>query len=252
LIVSIGNLIVGGSGKTPVTIALAKRFKNAAVILRGYGRESKGLIVVKDGKKILSDVKRSGDEALEYALSLDEAIVIVSEDRKEAIVKAKELGAKIVFLDDGHSKYSIKKIDVLIKPNFKLPNSFCLPAGPYRHSISEYNEADFVLKEGVDFKRRVIVPKKEGRAVVITTISKPWRLKEFLPKNCTILISFKDHEFVSKEKIEKIIKEENSDFIYVTMKDFVKIKDFGFKVEIIKLEIEFLNQGFLDGIKQQD
>ena len=62
-IVSIGNLIVGGSGKTPLTVALAKRYSNPAIVLRGYGRKSKGMHVVSDGNKVLCDVSSSGDEA---------------------------------------------------------------------------------------------------------------------------------------------------------------------------------------------
>jgi tetraacyldisaccharide 4'-kinase len=51
-IISIGNLSVGGSGKTPLASALAMRYENVAIVLRGYGRESQGLHVIKDFKKI--------------------------------------------------------------------------------------------------------------------------------------------------------------------------------------------------------
>ena len=62
-IISIGNLNVGGSGKTPLVTTLASRYKNVAIILRGYGRESRGLYVVKNRDDILCDVSVSGDEA---------------------------------------------------------------------------------------------------------------------------------------------------------------------------------------------
>ena len=55
-IVSVGNLIVGGSGKTPFVIALASRYKDVTVISRGYGRQSKGLIEVSRKGKILTTV----------------------------------------------------------------------------------------------------------------------------------------------------------------------------------------------------
>ncbi|MDH5465486.1 MAG: tetraacyldisaccharide 4'-kinase, partial [Thiovulaceae bacterium] len=58
-VISIGNLIMGGSGKTPVTIALAKQHEHSAIVLRGYGRASSGTIVVSDGEKILVDVSTS-------------------------------------------------------------------------------------------------------------------------------------------------------------------------------------------------
>ena len=87
-IVSIGNLVVGGSGKTPFVIALASRYEDVAVISRGYGRESKGLVQVSEKGRILCSVEESGDEAMLMALSLPDATVIVSEERKSAIEKA--------------------------------------------------------------------------------------------------------------------------------------------------------------------
>ncbi|MGA7966952.1 MAG: tetraacyldisaccharide 4'-kinase, partial [Gammaproteobacteria bacterium] len=112
-IVSVGNLTVGGSGKTPIVSALASRYENVAVILRGYGRKSRGLVLVSDGKKVLVDVDVSGDEAMLYANVLPRAVVIVSEKRELAVEKAKEMGCQLVFLDDGYNKHQIKKLDIL-------------------------------------------------------------------------------------------------------------------------------------------
>ena len=117
-IISVGNLSVGGSGKTPLVTALATKYTDAAVVLRGYGRKSKGLYVVKDRDSILCDVDISGDEAMIYAQKLQNAIVIVSEDRPNGILKAKEMGAKIVFLDDAYSKHDIKKLDMQSEKRF--------------------------------------------------------------------------------------------------------------------------------------
>ena len=118
-IISVGNLIVGGSGKTPITIELASKYENVCVILRGYGRASKGLQIVSLEGKILVDVKTSGDEAMLLAGSLPKATIIVCEDRIKAILKAKELGCKIIFLDDGFSKYQISKFNI-----FSISSSF--------------------------------------------------------------------------------------------------------------------------------
>ena len=63
-IISVGNLVVGGSGKTPFTIAIAKELKDVAIISRGYGRKSKGLIEVSRKGMILTDVEHSGDEPM--------------------------------------------------------------------------------------------------------------------------------------------------------------------------------------------
>ncbi|MDR1555156.1 MAG: tetraacyldisaccharide 4'-kinase, partial [Campylobacteraceae bacterium] len=90
-IISVGNLTVGGSGKTPTCIAIAKEMTKPAIVLRGYGRLSKGLVLVSSFGEILCDVKTSGDEAMLYAKELKNALVIVSEDRVLGVQKAKEL-----------------------------------------------------------------------------------------------------------------------------------------------------------------
>lgn len=233
-IVSVGNLTIGGSGKTPITIELAKNFKDVCVILRGYGRESKGLFVVSLKGEIKVDVKISGDEAMLLASTLKNATIIVSEDRVEAIKKAKELGCKIVFLDDGFSKYSIKKFDILLKPKDEPTNSFLIPSGAYREPKSFYKKANLVLKEDIDFKR-VVTIKKENKEVelpkktiLLTAISKPNRLLEFLPKNIETIF-FEDHHNFTKDEIDNILNNYRDFAIVTTQKDFVKLEKFNLK-----------------------
>ncbi len=243
-IISVGNIIVGGSGKTPITIKLASKYENACVILRGYGRDSKGLFVVSSNGKILVDVKISGDEAMLLANSLKNATVIVSENRVKAILKAKELGCKIIFLDDGFSKYQISKFNILLRPKDEPTNIFCLPSGGYREPKGFYAQADIELLEGSDFKR-VITIKKDGmqselpsKTVLITAISKPKRLLEFLPKDIK-MISFPDHYDFTNEDI-KNIQEKYKDYSFLTTgKDFVKLKKFNLKnLYLMDLEIK--------------
>jgi tetraacyldisaccharide 4'-kinase len=243
-IISVGNIIVGGSGKTPITIKLASKYENACVILRGYGRDSKGLFVVSSNGEILVDVKISGDEAMLLANSLKNATVIVSENRVKAILKAKELGCKIIFLDDGFSKYQISKFNILLRPKDEPTNIFCLPSGGYREPKGFYAQADIELLEGSDFKR-VITIKKDGmqselpsKTVLITAISKPKRLLEFLPKDIK-MISFPDHYDFTNEDI-KNIQEKYKDYSFLTTgKDFVKLKKFNLKnLYLMDLEIK--------------
>ena len=244
-IISVGNIIVGGSGKTPVTIKLASKYdENACIILRGYGRDSKGLYVVSLNGKILEDVKTSGDEAMLLANSLPKATIIVSENRIKAILKAKELGCKIIFLDDGFSKYKIAKFNILLRPKNEPTNIFCLPSGGYREPKGFYAQADIELVEGKDFKR-VITIKKDGRVselpiktIVITAISKPKRLLEYLPKDIK-MISFPDHYTFTKDDISKI-QEENKDYVILTTgKDFVKLKELDIKnLYLMDLDIQ--------------
>ena len=233
-IVSVGNLNVGGSGKTPLVSALALKYDDVCIILRGYGRKSQGLYVVKDKKEILCDVNISGDEAMIYAHKLPNAVVIVSEDRKKGILKAKEMGAKLIFLDDAYSKHDIKKLDILI--DIKSENSFCLPAGPFRERLWSSKEA-LVLKDGVDFKRVVELKEKTKKMSLVTAIARPSRLDEYLPdlvsKNC-----YEDHYSFKKDELEEILKRDGSDSLLVTYKDFVKVESFGLPLSLLDLHIE--------------
>ncbi|WP_345978737.1 tetraacyldisaccharide 4'-kinase [Sulfurimonas sp. HSL3-2] len=233
-VVSIGNLSVGGSGKTPLTTALALKYENVAIVLRGYGRKTQGLHVVSNGHEILCDVESSGDEAMIYALKVPKAIVIVSEKREEGIKKAKEMGAKLVFLDDGYSKHHIKKLDLLIDVRSK--NGFCLPSGPYREKIWSGKKVE-LLQEEIDFKRAVHIENETEKMALVTAIARPQRLDGFLPK----VVSkhyFEDHHFFTKEELEEIMESSKAASLLVTFKDYVKIKDFGINISILDLDLD--------------
>ncbi len=146
-IISVGNLTLGGSGKTPLVRALFKEFSEefkTCIILRGYGRKSRGLLEVALGGRILCDVGQSGDEAMEYALFLRGANVIVSEDRAAGILRAQTLGFELVILDDGFSKFNISKFDILLRPQSAPKLPFCLPFAAYRYPPFFYQFADFI------------------------------------------------------------------------------------------------------------
>jgi len=252
-IISIGNLVVGGTGKTPLTIALAKDKKNVSIVLRGYGRESKGLFVVSKNGKILEDVKTSGDEAQLLANALPNASVIVSEDRVKGIIKAKELGAKVVFLDDGYSQHHIKKFNILVRPKDEPTNVFCLPSGGYRDTKMVYAFVDLVLRDGEDFTRVVKFTKNNQtveqlpkKIVLVTAISKPNRLLEYLPKGIK-MVRFPDHYNYKKNDIEDIIKQYPDYALVTTEKDMVKLNKFNLKnIYLMKLNITINNTTKID------
>ena len=234
-IVSIGNLIVGGSGKTPLTVALANRYKKAAVVLRGYGRESEGLFLVSDAKNILCDVKVSGDEAMLYATLLPNAIVIVAEDRIEGIEKAKEMGAELVFLDDAYSKHFIKKLDLLILSEQK--NNFCLPSGPFRERLWKDKQA-ITIEEGKDFTRKVSISNEQKKMVLVTAISKPQRLDAYLEGKVKDKVYFPDHYSFKKKELEEILLAFGAETLLVTHKDAVKMQGFDLKLSFLDLELD--------------
>jgi tetraacyldisaccharide 4'-kinase len=242
-IISVGNLNVGGSGKTPLVTALASKYENAGVILRGYGRKSRGLHVVKDKTTILCDVECSGDEAMIYAHKLPNAIVIVSEDRKAAIHKAKEMGCKLLFLDDGYSKHDIKKLDLLIE--VESQNSFCLPSGPFRERLYKKENLK-LLREEKDFRRVVTLKDRCDKMSLLTAIARPQRLDRYLP-DVVSKNYFADHHSFVKSELEEILSRDGSDSLLVTYKDFVKVKSFGLPLSLLDLDVE-VSQDLFDTI----
>jgi tetraacyldisaccharide 4'-kinase len=243
-IISIGNLTVGGNGKTPFCIALAKQYDHVAIILRGYGRKSHGMLLVSDHGQIMCDAMASGDEAMLYAKSLPNTTVIVSENRVEAIRFAKKRGAKLIFLDDGFSKSHIAKIDILMRPNPEPTNRFCLPSGPYREPRFLYETADLVITEGIDFIRHVEVNAATNKMLLVTAISKPSRLDAYLPSNVIAKVTFPDHYMYNEKELEALLHEYQATSILTTQKDAVKMATFDLPLSILKLDIEIFPETY--------
>ncbi len=233
-IISVGNLIVGGSGKTPFLCEIAKDFDNVAVISRGYKRKSKGLVVVSKNGEICATQEQSGDEAYLIALTLKNASVIVSKDRAKGILEAQKLGAKIIFLDDGF-RFNFKKLSIVLSPKlepfFKLP----LPSGIYREN--PFAKGDLMLKEGVDYTREVGVESPTARMLLLTAIANPARLDEFLPQGVIGKILLKDHARFDLDFLRAEFKHTGATSLLVTRKDFVKLSDCELPLSILSLKI---------------
>jgi len=236
-IVSIGNLTVGGSGKTPFVISLVSRYRGATIISRGYGRESKGLIEVSRYGEILCDVFQSGDEAMLMAKSLPNASVIVSEDRGIAIELAKKQGAKVIFLDDGFNRVSIKKFEILLFP-LTIRNYLPFPAGPFREFYFTKIFSDLNLVEDIDFKRVVEIKNPTPKMILVTAISNPKRLEPFLPDGVIEKIYLKDHAYFDKKYLKNRLLELNATSLLVTQKDEVKMIDFDLPLSIMELKLD--------------
>ncbi|PLX99378.1 MAG: tetraacyldisaccharide 4'-kinase [Desulfuromonas sp.] len=152
-VISIGNLAVGGTGKTPVTDllvkSLLKKKKTVAVVSRGYGRSGRApLVVVSSGKGALVSATEGGDEPVLLARRNPQAIVIVSADRRRAIRHAVyECGADIILLDDGFQHLKVHRdLDIaLLDARKPFTNGFPLPFGLLREFPSAIDRADLVL-----------------------------------------------------------------------------------------------------------
>jgi len=243
-IISVGNLIVGGSGKTPFVIALASRYKEVTVISRGYGRQSKGLIEVSQKGKILIKVEQSGDEPMLMAVSLPHASVIVSEDRHKAIALAKEQGAKLIILDDGFNRVEIEKFEIVLEPEI-IKNYLPFPAGAFREFYFSNRYADIVAKEGQDFVRKVSFENLSPKMLLVTAISNPDRLDMYLPEGVVHKIYLEDHAYFEEEPLKKLMQECGAESLLVTEKDVVKMKDFKLAIAEMKLKLEIQDKIFI-------
>jgi tetraacyldisaccharide 4'-kinase len=150
-VISVGNMTMGGTGKTPlveyiVGVCLA-RGRRVAVVTRGYKRESNGVVVVSDGQQMLVNAGQGGDEPVQIARKFRKAIVVVGEHRIDAARKAvHELKSDVVVLDDGFQhRYLRRDLDIVVldarKNLFALP---VVPAGEKREWVSGLRRASLI------------------------------------------------------------------------------------------------------------
>lgn len=144
-VISVGNLAVGGSGKSPMTEYLINLLKwdfTLAMVSRGYGRKTRGLRYVEEN----DTVELSGDEPLQIKKKFEGITVAVSENRVEAIEQI-EWKNDLVILDDAFQHRSVKPGLSILLFEFSSFQSFqmLLPAGNLREPMSQKKRADVVV-----------------------------------------------------------------------------------------------------------
>jgi tetraacyldisaccharide 4'-kinase len=157
-VIAVGNITVGGTGKTPTVCCLAQRLKQenfrVAVLNRGYrGSKSDKPQVVSDGKEILATAESVGDEARMLAEKLPEIPILASKDRASAGHRAVELfNTQIVILDDGFQHLRLERdLDVvLINAHNPFGNGFLLPRGTLREPLSALRRARLIILTKTD------------------------------------------------------------------------------------------------------
>jgi tetraacyldisaccharide 4'-kinase len=150
-VICVGNVSVGGTGKTPVAASIAARLrdvgKNPAVLMRGYGGNLKGPVKVDDLTHTHEDV---GDEALLHATT---SPVWVSKNRSLGALEAIKNGACTLVMDDGHQHTTLAKdlSLVVVDGTAGFGNGRITPAGPLREPIeSGLARADAIILMGED------------------------------------------------------------------------------------------------------
>jgi tetraacyldisaccharide 4'-kinase len=155
-VISVGNITVGGTGKTPTVIMIAKLLKThgyrPAVLSRGYGGESKNPVnIVSDGRRLLMGYTAAGDEPVMIAKSIEGVPVLTGPKRiltgKTAI---KKMGVNVLVLDDAFQHRNIfRDIDIVLLNEAKpFGNGQFLPRGPLREPPDALKRADIVILTG--------------------------------------------------------------------------------------------------------
>ena len=257
-VICVGNIYLGGTGKTPLSINLGKELSilnKKPVIIRKYYKHHKD----------------------EYSLIRENfKHFITKKDRKNAIKNAVQNGFDTVILDDGFQDYKIKKnLNIVCFNNQLLGNGMLIPAGPLRESVDSLKSAHIIIINGdqnIEFERKLLeinneisifysryqlidIEKYRGKKLfVVAGIGNPENFFELIrSQNLNIIkkLSFPDHYQFSKSEILNIISDarKNGYQVVMTEKDYHRVKDYNF-TEInyikVKLEIaekkEFLNK----------
>ncbi|HZI65359.1 MAG TPA: tetraacyldisaccharide 4'-kinase [Thermoanaerobaculia bacterium] len=165
-VVSVGNLTFGGTGKTPFVLFLARRLrfegKRPAIVSRGYGRRTRGVVVVSEGNGPVVGPDEGGDEPVAMALRLPAVPVVVGERRVDAARAAIALGADLLLLDDGYQHLPLARdVDILLLDAADPFGGGSLPpAGSLREPLAALARADAFVFTRVDRA----APSAEARA----------------------------------------------------------------------------------------
>ncbi len=152
-VISIGNLTVGGTGKTPFTLRLAELLRDrghgVAVLCRGYKRESgEPITLVSDGKTVLADVRKSGDEAQLMARRLTNVAVVAGSPKwRAAQWVEKNLSPQWLLVDDGfqHLKLHRDWNILLLDADRPFDNGRVIPLGRLREPPTVIRRADVIV-----------------------------------------------------------------------------------------------------------
>ena len=250
-VICVGNIFIGGTGKTPLSIHIARKLsengKNPAIVRKYYKSH-------KDEHKMI----------ISYYNKL-----ILNLNRSKGIYEAIEKGYDAVILDDGFQDYKIKKNLSIIcfNSNQLIGNGYLFPSGPLRESLGSLRNANILIINGdrsLDFEQKILKIQKDLK--IYYSNYKPLNIQEFKNKKLLVIsgignpenffkilkdnqmniqkkMVYPDHyEFTKNEMLKIIEHAKKNDFqIVMTEKDYYKIKDFSLeniKYLKVKLEIE--------------
>ena len=254
-IICVGNIYVGGTGKTPLSILLANEIqklgKETVILRKYYDSHNDEYELIKNNFNNL----------------------IINKKRIDGILKAERANYDIVILDDGLQEYKIKKNLNIVCFNEKqlVGNGLVMPAGPLRENLNNLKSSDVVIINGnknksfeekilninnklkifySNYKTQNIEKFKNKKLFAIAGIGNPENFFQLIEDNDLSIkkkFIFPDHHKYSKNEIMNIVdeaKKQNCQII-TTEKDYYKIKKFDIKIEYIKISLNIENKDIL-------
>jgi tetraacyldisaccharide 4'-kinase len=253
-VISVGNLAVGGRGKTPMVATIARELmamgERPAILTRGYARTraEDGVVVVRDPDGLRADVARAGDEPMMLARALRGASVLVSSDRYlSGRLAEHHFGASVHVLDDGFQHLQLDRdVDIVMIGHDDVARPVTLPGGRLREPLDTLVAADAIVladdevvveATGIEApvfrtRRTLANPVPRAAAFAVAGIAAPSRFFDALRGLGTTLVgtlAFRDHHRYSRKDVTRIVTEATSsraDVILTTEKDYVRLLPF--------------------------
>lgn len=261
-VVSVGNLVTGGSGKTPVVAAIAgvlsRLGHRPAILSRGYGRSRRApdLVVVSGGTGPLVPVDQSGDEPQMLARDIRGVPIVVAADRAKAgQIAIDRFDSTVLILDDGFQHLRLERtIDLLVLSPADLTETL-LPSGRLREPLSAAGVADAVLAYGsaadaAHLARHVgvehsfcitprylplltlhgVLPAADARVAAVAGIARPQRFADALRKQGYDIVrefTFPDHHWFTAADVREIearVRELGASAVVTTAKDAMRLE----------------------------
>lgn len=152
-VISIGNLSVGGTGKTPFVQMLGKYLgKNKVkygIVGRGYKRKSKGEILISDGENVLVSAEEGGDEMVLLADSLKVPVIAHDSKSEAAISLEKQFAPELIIVDDGYQHRNLfRDLDIVLVDSDTIENPYLMPKGRLREPLDSLERADIICLTG--------------------------------------------------------------------------------------------------------
>jgi len=261
-IICVGNIYVGGTGKTPLAIEIFKIIKSSG---KNPGFIKKGYNYLYDEIKMLEKIGKT----------------YLNKDRKQAISSLISFKHDVAILDDGFQDFSIKKDFSVICFNSRqlMGNGFIIPSGPLRENIKSIKRAECIFINGdrsIEFENKInkinknvkifyskyIIKNldkfKNKKVVAFAGIGNPSNFFELLKENNINLVktySFPDHHNYSNQELENIVtySKKNHTIILTTEKDYSRINEkLKLICEYVKVDLEIENKSeFINLIKNK-